>query len=197
MGKKLLFVLFFKEKHISLEKWIARQNPKTFIRIFNPQEHQQMSANWFWPVTLAEMQQHTLQSIKSPRSTVHIYHHLLLPMCPKAAAIQVFCWDSLTRNELQSFPTPVNRLPAREGIDGFDIGCCLTQKWRHRPGDSPFLTLHIHHVRQSNGWDTGLPPGTARREAAEKGEGRAVWQISPSNVGEGNTKPTYNIPPLT
>lgn len=86
--------------------------------------------------------------------------------------------DALTRNGLQCFPAPVNRLPACEGIDGFDIGCCLTQKRRRGPRDSPFLTLHIHHAGQSNGWDAGLVPegeesrGERREPYGEsKGEG--------------------------
>lgn len=76
--------------------------------------------------------------------------------------------DTLTRNGLRCFPAPVNRLPACEGIDGFDIGCCLTQKRRHGPRDGPFLTLHIHHVGQSNEWDTGLPPGRGWEKRREE-----------------------------
>lgn len=86
-----------------------------------------------------------------------------LPLCPSflLSARQ----DTLTRNGLRCFPAPVNRLPACEGIDGFDIRCCLTQKRRGGPWDGPFLTLHIHHAGQSNEWDAGAPP----REAEQSG----------------------------
>lgn len=106
--------------------------------------------------------------------------------------------DTLTRNGLLCFPAPVNRLPACEGIDGFDIGCCLTQKRRHGPRDSPFLTLHIHHVGQSNEWDTGLPPGRPRRKGERScSRSRRGCQISPRRVGGGNNRPAYHIFPLT
>lgn len=63
----------------------------------------------------------------------------LSPAVPKAAAVQVFLRppDTLTGNGLRCFPAPVNKLPACEGIDGFDIRCCLTQKRRGSPWDGP------------------------------------------------------------
>lgn len=92
--------------------------------------------------------------------------------------------DTLTRNGLRCFPAPVNRLPACEGIDGFDIRCCLTQKRRGGPRDGPFLTLHIHHAGQSNEWDTGAPPREAEQsrntERKRRGKGEGVRFPSPS-----------------
>lgn len=107
--------------------------------------------------------------------------------------------DTLTRNGLRCFPAPVNRLPACEGIDGFDIRCCLTQKRRRGPRDGPFLTLHIHHAGQSNERDTGLPQGRGeqrgkRRRKSEGEEG--VSFFAPVNVGGGNNRPAYHISPL-
>lgn len=106
--------------------------------------------------------------------------------------------DGLTRNGLRCFAGPVNRLPAGEGIEGFDIGYCLTQKRRHGPRDGPFLTLHIHHAGQSNEQDVGFPG-----EASAQGERRCAGterrtgcQFSAMNVGGGNSRPAYHIFPL-
>lgn len=115
-------------------------------------------------------------ALKLPTSPNHsTYLSLPLPYnTPQSCACPKFLLhprDTLTRNGLRCFPAPVNRLPACEGIDGFDIGCCLTQKRRHGPRDGPFLTLHIHHVGQSNEWDTGLTPGRARRKAQRRCRG--------------------------
>lgn len=118
--------------------------------------------------------------------------------CPPKLSLSKFLsyrQDTLTRNGLRCFPTPVNRLPACEGIDGFDIGCCLTQKRRYGSRDSPFLTLHIHHIRQSNGWDTGLPQGKARKTGeriCRGSERKKGWQISPRH-GRGKSRPTYHV----
>lgn len=142
-------------------------------------------------------------SLRAPQTAVHIYHRSALQHSPKPPLSKFFLLhlrDTLTRNGLRCFPAPVNRLPACEGIDGFDIGCCLTQKRRHGPGDGPFLTLHIHHVGQSNEWDAGLPRGSAGRKGARgcKGsERRRGCQISPMHVGEGNNSPPTTFSPLS
>ena len=96
-----------------------------------------------------------------PTQRYMFYPSLCLTSLPQSCGCPTFCSireNPLTRNGLWCFPASVNRLPACEGIEGFDIGCCLTQKRRHGPRDGPFLTLHIHHVGQSNEWDTGLFP---------------------------------------
>lgn len=79
-----------------------------------------------------------------------------------------------------------------ERIDGGDIGCCLTQKRRCGPWDSPFLMLHIHHGGQSKVRDTSdplpplppthPPPGSGDKESQSLSErpytGRQAQRLS-------------------
>lgn len=114
-----------------------------------------------------------LSALKLPKPQYIFITASVSPHSPKLRPSKFLLhpWDTLTRNGLRCFPAPVNRLPACEGIDGFDIGCCLTQKRRRGPRDGPFLTLHIHHVGQSNEWDTGLTRGRARRKGERRCRG--------------------------
>lgn len=142
-----------------------------------------------------------LSALKLPKPQYIFITASVSPHSPKLRPSKFLLhpWDTLTRNGLRCFPAPVNRLPACEGIDGFDIGCCLTQKRRRGPRDGPFLTLHIHHVGQSNEWDTGLTRGRARRKGERRcrgSEGRTGCQLSPMHVGGGNNRPAFHIFPL-
>lgn len=127
---------------------------------------------------------------RSPQRCIFITAHFLQDSPNlRLSSFPLLPPDRLTGNGLQCFPRPVNRLPAREGIDGFDIGCCLTQKRRPGPRDGPFLTLHIHHVGQSNQRDAGLPwggRGAGGERGARKEEG---VRFHPCRWAEASTDP--------
>lgn len=121
----------------------------------------------------------------------------LSPGVPKAAAVQVFLCppDTLTGNGLRCFPAPVNRLPACEGIDGFDIRCCLTQKRRRGPRDGPIP----HAAHPSCGAIEWMGYKAFPREGEEEQRDvgrRRGCQVSPVDVGGGNDGPTCYVSPL-
>lgn len=121
----------------------------------------------------------------------------LSPGVPKAAAVQVFLHppDTMTGNGLRCFPTPVNKLPACEGIDGFDIRCCLTQKRCGSPWDGP-IPHTAHPSCEAIEWmGYKASPWGGEEEQRDLGRRRGC-QASPSDVGGGNDGPAYHIPPL-